>query len=80
VGLAARPTFAPPGVPYYPALGAGQNLRWGYVTTQCARELATTYATAAGTHGEAIVASLVETLVWVTRGAGAVLRGSPSPL
>jgi len=84
VGLAARPTFAPPGVPYYPALGAGQNLRWGYVTTQCARELATTYATAAGTlraaHGEAIVASLVETLAWVTRGAGAVLRGSPWPL
>jgi len=84
VGPAARPTFAPPGVPYYPALGAGKNLSWGYVTLQCARSLATTYPTAAGTlrvaHGEPIVASLVDTLAWVTRGAGAVLRGSPSPL
>jgi len=26
VGPATRPTFAPPGVQYYPALGAGQNL------------------------------------------------------
>ena len=31
-------------------------------------------------HGEPIVASLVHTLAWVTRGAGAVLRGFPSPL
>jgi len=31
VGLAARPMFAPPGVPYYPALG-GPSLSWGYVT------------------------------------------------
>jgi len=83
-GPATRPTFAPPGMPYYPALGAGQNLSWGYFTPQCARALATTYPTAAGTlrvaHGEPIVASLVDTLAWVTRGAGAVLRGSPSPL
>jgi len=84
VGPATRPTFAPPGVPYYPALGAGQNLSWGYVTPQCARALEITYPTAAGTlrvaHGEPIVASLVDTLAWVTRGAGTVLRGSPSPL
>ena len=83
-GPSTRPTFAPPGVSYYPALGAGQNLSWGYVTPQCARALASTYPTAAGTlrvaHGEPIVASLVDTLAWVTRGAGAVLRGSPSPL
>jgi len=83
VGPATRPTFAPPGVPYYPALGAGQNLSWGYATPQCARALATTYPTAAGTlrvaHGEPIVASLVETPAWVTRGAGSALRGSPSP-
>ena len=84
MGPATRPTFAPPGVPYYPALGAGQNLSWGYATPQCARALETTYPTAAGTlraaHGEPIVASLVETLAWVTWGAEAVLRGSPSPL
>jgi len=46
--------------------------------------LATTYPRAAGTvraaHGEAIVASLVDTLAWVTRGARSVLRGAPSPL
>jgi len=42
---ATRPTFSPPGVPYYPALGAGQNLSWGYVTRQCARALATTNLT-----------------------------------
>jgi len=29
VGPATRPTFAAPGVPYYPALGAGHNLSWG---------------------------------------------------
>jgi len=84
VGLASRPTFSRPGVPYCPALGARQSLRWGYATGQCARALATTYPTATGTlralHGEAIVASLVYTLAWVTRGAGALLRGSPSPL
>jgi len=84
VAPATLPTFAPPGVPYYPALGAGQNLSWGYVTPQCARALATTYPSAAGTlrvaHGEAIAASVVDTLAWVTLGAGTVLRGSPSPL
>jgi len=71
-------------VPNYPALGAGQNLSWGYVTPQCARARETTYPTAAGTlrvaHGEPIVASLVDILAWVTRGAGAVLRGSLSLL
>ena len=81
---ATHPTFSPPGVPYYVALGAGQNLSWGYVTRQCARALATTNLTAAGTlrlaHWETVVAALVDTLAWVTRGAGAVLRGSPSPL
>jgi len=84
VGPATHPTFAQHGVPYYPALGAGQNLSSGYVTLQCARALGTTCPTAAATlrvaHGEPIVASLVDTLAWVTRGAGAVLRGSPSPL
>jgi len=84
VGLATRPTFAPPGVPYYLALGAGQNLSWGYGTPQCARALATTYPSVAGTlraaHGEAIVAFLVDTRAWDTRGAGSVLRGSLSPL
>jgi len=84
VGLATRPTFAPPGVQYYPALGAEQNLSWGYFAPQCARAFATTYPRAAGTlreaHGEAIVASLVDTLACVTWGAGTVLRGSPSPL
>jgi len=84
VGPAPRPTLAPPGVPYYPALGAAQNLSWGYVTPQCARVLATTFQSATGAlrvaHGEAIVASLVDTLAWVTRGPGTVLRGSPSPL
>ena len=84
VGLAARPTFAPPGVPYYPALVAGQSLSWGYVSPQCARALAKTYPSAAGTlraaHGEAIVTSLVDALAWVTRSSGTVLRGSPSPL
>ena len=82
--LSARPTFSPPGVPYYPALGAGQSLSWGYVTPRYVRSLASTYPSAAGAlgaaHGEAIVASLVDTLAWVTRGAGAVLRGSPSLL
>jgi len=34
VGLATRPTFSPPGVPYYAALGAGKNLSWGEVTPQ----------------------------------------------
>ena len=84
MGLSTRPTFAPPEVPYFPALGAGQSLSWGYVTPQCARALETTYPSATNTlradHGEAIVASLVVTLVWVTRGAGSVPRGSPSPL
>jgi len=84
VGQSARPTFSPPGVPYNPALGAGQSLSWVYVTPRCARALASTYPSAAGVlraaHGESIVASLVDTLVWVTRGAGAVQRGSPSPL
>jgi len=84
VGPATRPTIAPAAVPYYPALGAGQNLSWGYDTPQCARTLATTYPTAAGTlraaRGEAIVAFLVNTLAWVTQGPGAVVRGSLSPL
>ena len=84
MGLATRPTFAPPVIPYLPALGAGQNLSWVYVTPQCARALATTYPSAVGTlreaHGEAIVASLVDTLALVTRGTGSVLRGCPSPL
>jgi len=66
VGPAARPTSAPPGVPYYPALGAGKSLFWGYVTPQCARAFASPYQSAAGTlraaHGEAIVTSLVYTL------------------
>ena len=83
VGRSGRPTFAQPGVPYYPALGAGQSLSWGYVTPRCAHALATTCPSAAGArrsaHGEAIVASLVDTLAWVTRGAGAVLRDSSSP-
>jgi len=83
VGRSGRPTLAPPGVPYYSALGAGQSLSWGYVTPRCAHALATTHPSAAGalraTHGGAIVASLVDTLEWVTRGAGAVLRDSSSP-
>jgi len=83
VGPAPRPTCAPPGVPYYSALGAEQSLSWGYVTPQRARALATTYPSAAGSlraaHGEAIFASLEDTLAWVTRGARTVLRGSPSP-
>jgi len=62
----------------------GQSLSLGYVTHRCARALASTYPSAAGAlraaHGEAIVASLVDTLAWDTRGAGAVLQGSPSPL
>jgi len=84
VGPATRPTCAPPGAPYYPALGAGQSLSWGYVSPQCAPALATTCPSAAGTlraaHGEAMVASLVDTLAWVTRGAGTVLRGAPLTL
>jgi len=84
VGRSARSTFYLPGVPYYPALGAGQSLSWGLVTPRCARALASTFLSAAKTlkaaHGEAIVASLVDTLAWVTRGAGAILRGSPCPL
>jgi len=81
VRRSGRPTFAPPGVPYYPALGAGQSLSWGYVTPRCALALAATYPSAAGAvsaaHGEAIVASLVDTLAWVTRGTGAVPDGLP---
>jgi len=65
VGPATRPTFAPPGVPYYPALPAGLNLSWGYDTPQCASALAPTYPTADGTlrvaHGEPINASMVNT-------------------
>jgi len=84
MGRSGRPTFAPPGFPYYQALGAGQSFSWGYVTPRCAHALASTYPSAAealrAAHGEAIVASLVGTLAWVTRGAGAVLRESPSPL
>ena len=84
VGPATLPRFAPPGVPYYPVPGAGKSLRRGCVTPQCLRALTTTYPSAAGTlpaaHGKAIVSSLVETLAWVTRGAGTVLRGSQVPL
>jgi len=84
VGRSGCPTFAPPGFPYYQALGTGQSFSWGYVTPRCAHALASTYPSAAealrAAHGEAIVASLVGTLAWVTRGAGAVLRESPSPL
>jgi len=80
VGRSGSSTFAPPGVRYYPALGVGQSLSWGYVTPECAHALATTKPSAAGAlraaHGEAIVASLVDTLAWVTRGAGALLRDS----
>jgi len=83
VGQLGRPTFAPPGVSYYSALAAGQSLSWGYVTPRRAHALATTYPSAAGelraAHGEAIVASLVDALAWVTRGAGAVLRDASSP-
>jgi len=83
VGLAARPTFAPPGVPYYPALGAWHGLSWGYGTANCAWAIATTYPTASGkflvAYGKTKVASLVNTLDWVTQGAEAVLRGSSSP-
>jgi len=82
-GRSGRPTFAPPGVPYYPPLGPGQSLSWGYVTPRCAHALASTYPSAAGAlraaHGEVMVASLVDTLAWVTRGAGSVLRDSSSP-
>ena len=78
-----RPTFGPPGVPYYPALGVGQSFRWGYVTPTCAHALASTHPSAAGAlraaHEKAMVAFLVYTHAWVTRGAGAVLRESPSP-
>jgi len=84
VGRSARLTFVPPRVPYYPALGVGQRLSWGNVTPRCAHDLASTYLRAArmlrAAHGEAIVASLVDTLAWVTWGAGAVLRGSSSSL
>jgi len=83
VRRSGRPTFAPPGVPYYLALGERQSLSWGYVTLRCAQALATTYPSAAGALGaapvEAIVASLVNTMAWDTRGAGAVLRDSSSP-
>jgi len=83
VGRSGRRTFSPPGVPYYPALGARLSLSWGYVTPRCAHALATTYPSAAGAlrvaHGEAIVTSLVDTLALVTRGAGAVLRDPSSP-
>jgi len=82
-GRSDRPTFALPGVPYYPPLGAGQSLSWGYVTPRCAHALATTYTSAAralrAAHGEVMVASMVDTLAWVTRGAGSVLRDSSSP-
>jgi len=43
VGRSARPTFAPPGVQYCPALRAKQSLSWGYVNLRCARALASTY-------------------------------------
>jgi len=83
VGRSGHPTLAPPGVPYYPALGAGQSLRWKNVTPRCAHALATLYPSAAGAlraaHGEAIVAYLVDTLAWVARGAGAVLRDCSAP-
>ena len=78
-----RSTFGPPGVPFYavPELGHGLS-RW-HVPSAYARALACTYPAAAGTlrdaHGEAIVASIVETLAWVVRAAGAVLRASQSP-
>ena len=82
-GQSGRPTFAPPGVPYYPALGAGQSLSLGYVSSQCAHDLADTHPSAAGAlranHGEAIMASLVDNLAWVFQGAGAVLRDSSPP-
>jgi len=82
VGRSGRPTFSPPGVPYYPALGAGQSFIWGFATPRCACALATTYSSAAralrAAHGEAIVASLLDTLARVTRGAGAVMRDSSS--
>jgi len=64
-------------------LGCGQSLSWKYVTSRCAHALATTYLIAAGAlrvaHGVAIVGSVVDTLAWVIRGAGAVLRDSSSP-
>jgi len=66
VGRSGRPTYAPPGVPYFSGLGAGQSFNWGYVTPRSAHALAFTYPSAAGAlraaHGEAIVASLVDTL------------------
>jgi len=55
--------FAPPGVPYYTALGAGKSLSWGNVAPRFAHALAATYPSAAGAlraaHEEAIVTSLV---------------------
>jgi len=83
VRRSGRPTFASPEVPYYPALGVRQSLSWGYATSRCANALATTSPSAAGAlraaHMEAIVASLVDTLAWITRWAGAVLRDPSSP-
>jgi len=74
----------PDGGAVLPFGGGGARPQPGVRHRPCAPALATTYRTAAGTlqaaHGEAILASLVDTLDWVTRGAGAVLRGFPSPL
>ena len=81
-GSASRPTFSPPGLPYNPMPESGLGLSRGSVPDTCAEALASTFPSAAVTlrtaHGEAIVASLVDTLTWVVRGARAVLRDSPS--
>jgi len=66
VGRSGRPTFAPPGVPYHPALGWGRASAGGTSPRGAPTPLAATYQSAAGAlraaHGEAIVAYLVDTL------------------
>jgi len=84
VGSGGRPTFAQPEGALLPGTGGGAEPQLRVCYRPVCAELATTYPTAEAmlraAHGEAIVAALVHTLVWVTRGAGSVLRGSPSPL
>jgi len=82
-GRSGLPTITPPGIPSSPALGARQSLSWVFVTPRRAQALAATSQSASGAlraaHVEAIVDSLVDTLAWAARGAGAVLRDSSSP-
>jgi len=82
-GVVGPSDVCPAGCPVLPGPGGGAEPR-RYVTPRCPHALASTYPSAAGAlraaHGEAIVASLVDTLAWVTRGRGPYCETPRPPL